>query len=94
MTQDQAAALNAVYTERAHLTAALSKLFPASLEEDPNEPDWPVCLIDLPTGQVSWHVGPHDLHLFSHLPRNAGRTWDGHTTPEKYQRLDQLQPTR
>lgn len=83
--------LTVAYTERAHLIAALSKLFPASLETDPAEPDWPVCIIDLPTGQASWHISPTDLHLFIHLPRDAGRVWDGHDTPEKYARLDALQ---
>lgn len=82
--------LTAVYTERAHLVAALSKLFPASIEDDPREPDWAVCLIDLPTGQVSWHIAHVNLYLFSHLPRHAGRVWDGHTDYDKYRRLDAL----
>lgn len=42
---------------------------------DPAAPDWPVLLIDLPTGQVSWH-----------LPAYPG-TYDGHTTAEKYARV-------
>ncbi|MFB9991243.1 hypothetical protein ACFFLM_04520 [Deinococcus oregonensis] len=79
-----------LYSERAALVAALSKLFPASLESDPEQPDWPVCIIDLPTGQVSWHIAQSDLHLFMHLPRETGRVWDGHTTPEKYDRLNAL----
>lgn len=87
--------LNAVYTERAHLVAALSKLFPASVEDHVGEEwddDWRnVVFIDLPTGQVSWHISTSDLHLFSHLPRHAGRTWDGHDTPTKYARLDALE---
>lgn len=88
-------AMTALYTERAQLVAALSKCFPASLEADPAEPDWPVCLIDLPSGQVSWHIASGDLHLFDHLPRNAGRAWDGHDTPTKYARLNALhQPTQ
>lgn len=85
---------NDVYTERAHLAAALSKLYPASLEEHAGE-DWDdnwrtVLIVDLPTGQVSWHIAQHDLHLFAHLPRGAGRVWDGHDTVEKYRRLDAL----
>ncbi|GGR31318.1 WDGH domain-containing protein [Deinococcus ruber] len=90
--------LDAVYRERAHLTAALSKLFPASLEDhipaegEEWDPDWTtVLIVDLPTGQVSWHIASWDLELFAHLPRNAGRVWDGHTTPEKYARLDALE---
>lgn len=83
-------ALNAVYRERAQLVAALSKVFPASLEVDPNEPDWPVCIIDLPTGQVSWHCAPGDLEFFQHLPRAAGRVWDKHDDVLKYERLNAL----
>ena len=41
-----------------------------------NNPDgegyyWPVACIDLPTGQVSWHMPGYD------------KEWDGHETPEK-----------
>lgn len=83
--------LHAVYAERAQLVAALSKLFPASLEEDEKAPGWPVCIIDLPTGQVSWHVTAADAAMFfGHLPAHAGRVWDGHSTPEKYARLAAL----
>ncbi len=86
--------IDAVYTERARLVAALSKVFPASLEDhqgDDWDDDWrTVCFVDLPTGQVSWHVASWDLHLFAHLPRNTGRRWDGHTTEEKYRRLAAL----
>ena len=42
---------------------------------DPKEPDYPVVYIDLPTGQVSWHVTAYQ-----------GK-WDGHTTTEKYDRI-------
>lgn len=48
---------------------------PVGFRYDPNEPDWPVAYIELPTGQVSWHVPQHS------------RPWDGHTTEEKYQRI-------
>jgi hypothetical protein len=42
---------------------------------DPNEPEWPVIYIDLPTGQISWH-----------MPQYTGE-WDGHDTAEKYRRV-------
>lgn len=91
---DLKANLDGVYSERAHLVAALSKYWPASIERHDGE-DWDdqwrnVVIIDLPTGQVSWHIALTDLDLFAHLPRDAGRTWDGHTTGEKYDRLDDL----
>jgi hypothetical protein len=37
--------------------------------------DWPVLYIDLPSGQVSWH-----------MPAYRGR-WDGHSTEAKYDRI-------
>ena len=43
---------------------------------DPKEPEWPVVFIELPTGQVSWHVPQH------------AAAWDGHDTGEKYRRVD------
>ena len=87
--------LNNVYTERNMLVAALSKLFPASLERDAESrfPEWVwIVYIDLPTGQASWHVPTSEIHFFDHLLREAGREWDGHTTPEKYGRLFALKP--
>lgn len=42
---------------------------------DPQEPDWPVVYIQLPTGQVSWHITSYD------------KPYDGHSTEEKYQRI-------
>jgi hypothetical protein len=48
-----------------------------------------VVYIDLPTGQVSWHIGDNDMHLITTLPVYNG-VWDGHTTDEKYQRLSQF----
>ena len=82
------------YTERNKLVAAISKLFPASLERHLGEafdPGWEwVVIADLPTGQVSWHIHNRELNLFDHLLRETGRTWDGHTTDEKYERLSNL----
>lgn len=42
---------------------------------DPIEPEWPAIYIELPTGQVSWHLPVHAV------------AWDGHTTEEKYARI-------
>lgn len=46
----------------------------AGVRIDPDGPEWPVVYIELPAGQVSWHVPQHD------------RPWDGHSTDEKYRR--------
>jgi len=81
--------LDAAYRERAHLVAHLAALYSSVLVHgaDPAEPDWPVLFISLPTGQASWHISPDDLDLFAHVPKGIDH-WDGHTTDEKYQRLD------
>lgn len=42
---------------------------------DPNEPEWPVAYIELPTGQVSWHMPQFPM------------PYDGHSTEEKYRRI-------
>ena len=86
------------YAERDRLVAALSKLFPASLERHPDEDeswenDWRwIVFIDLPTGQASWHYHDREADLFSDLPPYT-KPWDGHSTPEKYRRLAALSPT-
>lgn len=57
------------------LASAVLAGYRAGIRLDPSEPNWPVVYIDLPTGQVSWHVPGYD------------KTWDGHTTEVKYQRV-------
>lgn len=49
--------------------------------------DWRnVVMIDLPTGQVSWHVHDSEMAWFAWLPAYPDE-WDGHHTDEKYQRV-------
>jgi len=49
----------------------------AGIRIDENDPTWPVVYIELPTGQVSWHLPQHvDI-------------WDGHDTDIKYQRINE-----
>jgi hypothetical protein len=62
---------------RAILTAmavASTAGYPAGIRVDPENPAWPVVFIQLPTGQVSWHLPQFET------------AWDGHTTEEKYER--------
>lgn len=55
---------------------------------------WHGCVyIDLPTGQVSWHYHDSEAHLFDFLPPYLG-AWDGHSTPEKYARVNAAYPIR
>lgn len=58
--------------------AATNLGYKAGVRIDPDEPEWPVVFIELPTGQVSWHVPQHDV------------AYDGHTTEEKYQRIKEF----
>lgn len=60
------------------LSMARAARLEAGIRIDPEQPEWPVVFIELPTGQVSWH-----------LPQHA-QAWDGHTTAEKYQRVAAL----
>jgi len=79
-----------VYRERHHVIAHLAAAYPSvmMLNADPEEPDWPVLFVTLPTGQVSWHIAPRDMDLFRHV-RVGSAEWDGHDVEEKYRRLDE-----
>jgi len=56
------------------LSVALRCGYPAGIRIDPTEPEWPVAYIELPTGQVSWHMPTHPV------------AFDGHDTEQKYER--------
>jgi hypothetical protein len=45
---------------------------------DLDNSEWPVAFIELPTGQVSWHMPQHPV------------VWDGHTAEEKYERIKEF----
>lgn len=86
------------YAERDMLVAALSKVYPSHLLRHPDsdtswEDDWRnIICVHLPTGQATWHVHDTEWHLFMHLTPDGVPCdgWDGHTTPEKYERLSAL----
>lgn len=82
------------YEERNNLVLALSKIFPSciGLDSDAEHLEWSyVVAIDLPTGQVTWHVHADKIDRdFQHLEINPDFVWDGHTTEEKYERLAAL----
>lgn len=60
--------------EAIYLACALG--YDVGFRIDPQEPDWPVAFIELPTGQVSWHLAQHSI------------PWDGHSTEEKFKRIE------
>lgn len=83
------------YHERDMLVCALSKLFPSYLarhdEKEEWEDDWRwIVYIEIPTGQVSWHIHDSEIEMFVHLEVKENN-WDGHNTERKYQRLSKLQ---
>lgn len=55
------------------------------------EPEWcNVIYVVTPHGQVSWHVHDSEVEWFSFLPRRETPGWDGHTSVEKYARLEKI----
>jgi hypothetical protein len=92
MSETKSAA-DAAYNERNRLVALLATLFPSGIARTAIEgwdPEWHGCVyIDLPTGQASWHYHDREAHMFDHLPPYRGK-WDGHTTEEKYRRIEEL----
>lgn len=60
------------------LASAAQLGLPHGFGPDPADPGWCIAYIELPTGQISWH-----------LPVYPG-TWDGHSTDEKYARIARL----
>lgn len=89
---EEEAKRNAAYRERDQLVAALSKQFDAHLARHSGEweDDWRnIVCIHLPTGQATWHIHDSELPLFAHLACTDDH-WDGHSTEEKYRRVNAL----
>jgi hypothetical protein len=57
------------------LAMAISCGYSAGIRIDSNEPEWPVAFIELPTGQISYHLEQHST------------PWDSHTTEQKKLRI-------
>jgi hypothetical protein len=85
--------LDKAYTERSQLVALLARLYPAGIRRTEIagwDPEWEGCVyIELPTGQVSWHYHDREAYLFEGLPAYT-KPWDGHTTEQKYERIERL----
>ena len=84
---------NVAYDERSRLIAFVTRCFPSYLARHPAEDeswdhDWRwIVFVDTPHGQLSWHISDSHIDMFSHLERKENN-WDGHTTTEKYARLE------
>lgn len=87
---DAPSPLDVAYRERARLVAFLTRVYPAHWAEDPESPGWPVICVHSPAGQLCWHIGPDDVHLFPPGLDTRENDWDGHSTEEKYGRLARL----
>lgn len=84
------------YQERDMLIACLASLckeqgYVVGLGRHPESEEWEddwrtIVYIDLPAGQVSWHIHDSERPLFWFLGKYLGK-WDGHSTTEKYKRL-------
>lgn len=87
-------AKDAAYAERNKLVALLSSIYPACLIGHPDddvqwESDWRnIVVINLPTGQATWHIHDSELPMFDHLKHKIDVKWDGHATEEKYARVE------
>lgn len=82
-----------VYRERNIAVALAARLalelgYSVAIHTSDDDPEWPVVFIDLPTGQVSWHI-PYDevLEYFPPLAEMVVNPWDGHSTDEKHLRV-------
>jgi hypothetical protein len=89
------------YNERARLVVLLAQMArvvgwkAGRYWDGSQEPGWNnVVAIDLPTGQVSWHIGAEDCgdSGIAMLPSYDGK-WDEHTTPQKWDRVQQMART-
>lgn len=86
--------VDAVYNERDMCVALIAKLSMAlGYEVGIGKDDkWEgrrfesVVYIDLPNGQISWHIDEDELDLFDGIPK-YDKEYDGHTTEEKYSRM-------
>lgn len=94
--------IEGLYTERAQCVLALARAAKAAgcvvgFRNDPALDEveaarWPVLFLDLPTGQVSWHMAAEDRRSASDIGDYSGE-WDRHDTAEKYRRLAAWRPT-
>lgn len=84
-----------VYRERAMLLAHLSTFHPSHLMVDAEgEAGFQtVVCIHTSEGQMGWHIADEDVDLFDHLWTRENH-YDGHTTEDKYERLNRVTKKR
>ncbi len=90
---DQISTLDKVYFDRNQAVMAMARLalqqgYKAGLRVDSNDPDWPVLMIDLPTGQVGYHLPKNEVTV-EDWPE-YDKEWDGHSLVEKRMRMEKF----
>ncbi|AEM88995.1 hypothetical protein [Streptomyces violaceusniger] len=80
--------LNRAYRERNRLVAGYTRHWPSVITEAPDYPGFWIVYLVSPAGQLSWHIPQEDMDLFKHVRRVDTWAWDGHTTQQKYERLN------
>lgn len=80
-----------VYTERAHILAALTTFMPSYLTVDTEgEIGFQTLLVIINSDhkQMTWYIADIDKWLFEHVPDYEGTfEYDGHSNLDKYHRL-------
>lgn len=92
MTENQSDSKDDAYFDRNQAVQLMAKLahklgMKVGLRTDPKEPGWPVLMIDLPTGQVGYHL-PQE-QVVCEWPE-YDREWDGHSLTEKRERIERF----
>jgi len=86
-----------VYRERNQLVLLLTKIYPSHLSKHTAkewEDDWRnIVCIHTPKGQATWHIHDTEVNKFGHLMYRSDH-WDGHTTNNKYNRLEKIRPPK
>ena len=83
---------NNAYKERNRILSTLTKFLISDRAIDNSQPKgWQnIIIIKTIYGQMVWHVHESEMYLFEHLPFDQNYKWDGHTTEEKYKRLEKI----
>jgi hypothetical protein len=88
MGKTESDSMEEAYLDRNQLVQAMAKMavklgYNAGIKHDP---EWPIIYIELPTGQVSWHIPRKELIV--ELPEYSG-VWDNHDLDEKRKRIEE-----
>lgn len=83
------------YSERNRLVALLAAICRPGTHigfTDPSTPEYAVVIVETPYGQASWHIPPRDFEFFRGTAESGPEStqYDGHTTDEKYGRLETM----